>query len=124
MSLLRLTFIDKIGRDPIQEMFVRCDDEKKVAKRTVPKLNTTKWIGKIAFRDLQRRIPYLNNCQLVKTKETTVGGYTGGPMGMRKYIYPTVYEYPFGKEVYEDTLDVECQREGGHLMCSLDPEVS
>lgn len=121
MSLLRFTFIDKIGNDPIQELFVKCNNGEGTAMKTIPKLNALKWVDKISFPDLQRRIYHLSNCELEKTRETIIGGYTGGPMGRRKYIYPTVYEYPFGKETEEEVLDIECQKEGGYLTCSLNP---
>ena len=120
MNVIKFTFVDNIGNEPMKENWANCEINNDDIPNVISRLNGLKWRFPVDLSRIKKKIYALYNCELLKTRKVTEGGYIGGPIGKRKMIYPTVVEYPFDKEIKEVNTKIKCSQEGSHLFCSLD----
>jgi len=123
MGIYKLVFLDELHIKPIKEYTLECDFNKGEIEDIVALLNATKWRSIVDLNTAKKNLRGLKRCDLLKEKKIVLGGFSGGPIGMREYSFPVIYENPTKKEYLEIDAEVECKQEGSHLICSLNPEV-
>ncbi|GAG96183.1 unnamed protein product, partial [marine sediment metagenome] len=106
----------------IRENFVNCKDPIDV-NLIISRLNGNKWKKFVNFSEIKKKVRSFQKCDLIQSRETVIGGYIGGPIGKRKFIFPAVYEYPSDLTIDEPEISLNCNQEGAHLTCSLDPKI-
>lgn len=118
MTVIKFRFIDEIGEESVKEDIVDCDFSDDDLDNLISYLNGVKWRSDIDFGVLNTKIHTLDKCELLKTKKITRGGYTGGPIGMRKYVFPHISEKTFTeKEDIKTDKTIKCDQEGSRLFC-------
>lgn len=118
MSLTEFTFIDEVGLLPVRSYTLECDDID--LNGVIAKMNARKWKYDANIGDVKKAVRPLYDCNLVGIKTFIPGGWSGGPIGMRKYTFPAIYEEPENQEIQPNNK-IKCLQEGSHLLCSLEP---
>jgi hypothetical protein len=120
MPLINLTFIDEIERLPIRSYTLECSDDIEV-EDVMGRMNGQKWKYNADIRTIKKGVRPLNECNVVSVKSVVSGGWSGGPLGLRKYTFPSIFEDPADYKITPDVNKIKCFQEGSHLMCSLEP---
>ncbi len=90
MTLVKLSFRNEFEDVPLTSYLLEC--EKEIVKDIILTINSKKWGASInELKDVKKSIPLLSECSLLQEKNIVLGGYTGGPIGMRKFQFPVIY---------------------------------
>jgi hypothetical protein len=116
-EVLELAIVDSLGTRPTKTFRLSCADPVP-QQPVIRQLNGKKWRGDIGIEVLRRGARRLGGCELVLYRELEAGGYRGGPLGRRTYVYPSIYTEGDEERSPEPDLHITCRQEGSHLRCA------
>ena len=114
-----MTIYDDLGDEPIRSYLLDCDQD--VVKRAgdiASVMNAKKWGGRVDLGFIKSSVSIFNKCDLLQERIIQVGGYSGGPLGIRELKYSAVYEKPSGITFEKNDAEISCFQDGHHLSCS------
>ena len=121
MAIINLTLEDEIGRAPTLYYLIECNDIGEKVERVVSRMNGQKWRYNVDIEGIKKVIREMRDCSLLQKRIIVEERFTGGPIGMREYIFPSMYEEPAGDLGIEPEMRIKCTQEGFHMQCSLKP---